>query len=88
MKQKGETQFEYLTRIVQNLEMEPGWIVDSLETTEAIIDYFELWDKYDTDFMEGIEEAIMLNGADRKPLEEFIAKHGLAWNISAVKPPK
>lgn len=73
-----ESAMEYLRRIVSNLDYEPESILDDLPSIPAIVEYFELFDTYGTDFMSGIEECI-LDGADPKPLADFIKKWELPW---------
>ena len=77
-KQHEESAYDYLVRIVQALEYESGNIVDSLPSPQSIVEYFELWGKYDTELMDGIIKEIDA-GADPKPLHEFIEKYFLLW---------
>ena len=78
--QESETVMEYLRRAVQNLNHEPESILDAMPCVEAILDYFDLWHAYDTDFLEGIVEGIN-EGDDPKALNEFIAKWKLPWRL-------
>lgn len=75
---KDEYAMEYLRRIVGNLGYEYESILSQLPSVQAIVDYFELFDVYDSDFFEGIEEAIA-EGSDPKPLHDFIDKYKLGW---------
>lgn len=80
---------EYLRRIVHNLGHETESLLDPLPSIPAVVDYFELFAKYDTDFMEGIVEAIEYDGADSKHLRDFIAKYNLPWTVpEPIKPDK
>lgn len=85
MRRKDETAFDYLDRITGWMKHEVASLVQDLPTTQAIIDYFELWSHpaYDTDFMQGIEAAIH-EGADPQPLRDFVAKHKLEWDLSWI----
>lgn len=76
----GETAMEYLRRVVGCVAHEPESLLDQLPTPAAIIDFFVLWDTYDTEYLAGVIECIEA-GADPAPYEEFVARHGLprAW---------
>jgi hypothetical protein len=80
MQHKDETAAEYLRRIASNLNYENESLLDVLPTVQAVIEYFELWSVYDTDFMQGILESIE-EGADPVPLENFVKKWNLSWTI-------
>ena len=71
---------EYLRRIVNAMSYEPEGLLDDLKTTEAIVDYFELWSTYGTEFLSGIHECIE-EGENPAPLVAFIAKHSLDWGV-------
>jgi hypothetical protein len=75
---KDETYLEFLSRVVSNLKMEGGWIVDELKSIDAILDFFDLWEIYDTDFLEGIVEAIQ-SGENPGPAIKFCKKHKIGW---------
>jgi hypothetical protein len=78
--QKGETAMEYLRRAVQNLNHEPESILDQLKSVDALLDYFDLWHKYGTDFWAGVLESITMGDNPRWALA-FVKKHKLskAW---------
>ena len=80
MKEKDETAYEYFIRINSALEYERTGLLDAIPSIEAIVEYFELWGKYDTEFMEGMLAEIEA-GADAKPLKDFIEKYQTGWNI-------
>ena len=52
---KDETAFDFLDRVVGWLKYENCEILETLPTTDAILDYAALWSTYDTDFLAGIE---------------------------------
>lgn len=80
MKHANETAMEYLRRAINNLDYEHETILDALPTNEAVIEYFELWTVYDTEFLSGIMECIE-DGADPKPLIDFTKKYNITWKI-------
>lgn len=80
MKMENETAYEYFIRIKSALEYERTGLLDALPSIEAIVEYFELWGKYDTEFMAGMLAEIEA-GANKKPLKDFIGKYQLGWNI-------
>lgn len=77
------TPMEQLRFIVNHLNKESEKILDTLPTTQAIIDYYNLWQTYDTDYLEGIEECIKM-GDSPQPLLDFINKHNLKWDVSWI----
>lgn len=81
MAPKNETPVEFLSRLGSALNYEYGNILDQLPSVEAVIDYFKLWDVYDTEFLAGIAEALE-EGDDPKPYLDFVAKYNLAWNTN------
>ncbi len=81
---KEETSMEYLRRVVNNMDMETESLLDALPSVNAVLEYFGLWETYDTDFMQGIEEGIE-EGDDPAPLKKFIAKHKLDWDTDWIK---
>lgn len=74
--QKDETPFEYLSRVVNGCNYETGGLLDRLKTVDAVLDYFDLWHTYDTDFWQGIIAAIS-EGDDPEPARAFVTKHKL-----------
>lgn len=80
MQHKQETAREYLRRIASNMDLEPCSLIDQLPTIASIVEYFELWDTYGADFLEGIHEAIA-EGDDPAPLEAFVAKYKLGADV-------
>ena len=84
---QDETAMEHLRRAVEWLNHEPESLLDDLPSVDAILDYFDLWTIYDTDFLQGVEEAIS-EGADPAPLLAFIKKYRLDrldWDIEAIQ---
>lgn len=79
----GETAMESLRRMVRALDYEYESILDDLPSVEAVVEYFALWDSYDTEFLSGIYEAIHA-GASVAPLLAFITKHSLTWCVPSV----
>lgn len=75
-----ETYMEYLRRIISHLDFEYEDILEDLPNIHAVVDYFELWDAYDTEYMEGVLDALEL-GANPKPYNDFVRKHKLPWKI-------
>ena len=82
MKQ-DETPIEFLRRAISNLDNEQDWLLQDLPSAQAVVDYFKLWDIYGTDLMVGIEEAIE-EGADPNPLQDFVKKYELDWNLAWI----
>lgn len=80
MKHKDESAFEYMSRIVNNCNYEPCSLLDDLPTIASVVDFFEIWSKYDTDLLEGVEDAIE-DGEDPKYYNDFVKKHNLPWCI-------
>lgn len=78
MRQKDESVVEYMRRVTHNLGFEYESILDDLPTIEALVEYFELWSKYDTEFLSGIQAAIE-EGADPMAYNEFLTKYQLQW---------
>lgn len=78
MKKPGESAIEYLNRVTDAMTYEYAHILDRLTTPMAVIEYFELWDTYDTEFFEGIIEAIH-DGANPAPALAFNNKHKTGW---------
>lgn len=76
---QDETSMEYLRRLVYNCDMETESLLDDLPSVQAVIDYFELWHTYDTDFLQGIVECIQ-EGDSPKPYVSFVKKYRLTWD--------
>lgn len=76
MKKQNENAIDYLRRMTYWLDNEEDSLLDSLPTIESIVNFFELWEIYDTDFASGIVEAIEL-GQDPKDWNDFIDKYKL-----------
>jgi hypothetical protein len=83
---KDETAMEYLKRIISALDWETTSLLDSLPSTEAIIEFYELWVTYDTDLWYGILEEIE-SGKDPNPTLDFIKKYKLpkGWRIDVQR---
>lgn len=75
-KKENETPIEMLRRMVSWMNHEPETLLEDLPTPEACIEYFALWQTYDTDFLEGILQCIE-EGESAKPLAQFIVKHNM-----------
>lgn len=82
LQQPDETAIEFARRVIGWLNHEEESLLDDLPSIQAVFDYAELWATYDTDLMVGIVEAIE-EGADPKPLADFIAKYNLDWTVPA-----
>ena len=85
MQHKHETAMEYMRRIVENLNYEPESILDSLPSVQAIVEYFELWDVYDTEYLSSILYGITEDDENPKPLQDFIEKWNLPWTIPGIR---
>lgn len=77
---EDETAMEYLRRLVNNMSFESESELDCLPNVEAVLEYFDLWKIYDTDFLEGIVTSIE-DGANPEPYNAFVQKWDLGWNI-------
>lgn len=80
MKRADESAFEYMRRVVHNCDFETCDLLDQLPTVAAVIDFYELWGEYGTEFWAGILECIA-EGDSPEPAIAFIRKHKLpkAW---------
>lgn len=72
----GESAFEYLKRVVNNLDYETCSMTYSLPSVEAVLDFFDLWRQYGTDLWEGVMECIA-EGDDAEPAIQFARKYKL-----------
>jgi len=79
MQHDDETAIEYLRRVVNNLNFETESFLTDLPSIDAILDYFDLWQTYDTDLLTGIIAAVEA-GQDAAPYNSFIAKYNLPWS--------
>jgi hypothetical protein len=79
--QEGETAMEYLRRCVGWCDHESAAMLDELPSVEAIIDFFDLWHEYDTDFWSGVLECIA-DGESSLAARSFVEKHSLppSWS--------
>lgn len=77
---RDEKPMTYLRRLVKAMDYERESILDALPNIHAVIDYFKLWDTYDTEYLEGIAEMIA-DGADPEPMRKFIKKYKLPWTM-------
>jgi hypothetical protein len=80
MKHPNESAADYMRRIVANINSEQEDLLDDLPSIAAIVEFFELWSRYNTDYLEGILECIA-DGDSPKPLHHFIRKYNLSWKI-------
>lgn len=76
----GTTAIEDLRSTVASLDYEWEWVLQSIPTIPALLEYRALWDTYGTEYLNGIIEEIR-GGADPKPLHRFMRKHGLKWEV-------
>lgn len=74
--QKDETPMEYLSRAIGHLGYESCNLLDTLPTVEAVLDFFDLWYVYGTDYWAGVLECIA-EGESPKAARAFIKKHKL-----------
>lgn len=81
MQQQNEPAIEYMRRIVSSCNYELEGILYDLPSIEAIVEYFELQSQYDTEFQEGIMEAIA-NGDDPSAYNAFLEKWNLPWTTA------
>lgn len=85
MKQRDdELAIDFVRRVIGWLDCEQESLLQDLPSVEAVFEYAALWSTYDTDLMVGIEEMIEHHGADPKPLQDFIKKHGLNWDTDWI----
>jgi hypothetical protein len=75
-----ELPIEYLRRLIQNVNYEPETLLQDLPSVQAIVEFFDLWEIYGTDFLAGIIECIE-DGDDPKPYLKFVKKYKLPWQI-------
>lgn len=80
MQKPDEYAIEYLRRVVSNLNFEQETELQDLPTIQACVEYFELWDKYDTDLLQGVIENIEA-GEDAVFYNNFVNKWELPWNL-------
>lgn len=78
---KDETAIEYLRRAVSNCDYEAESLLEQLTSTDAVLDFFDLWHEYDTDFWSGILECIAEGDSPAKA-RAFVRKHRLpkSWS--------
>lgn len=81
---KNESPFEYVERLVSAMEWETGFILDQFKTLDCLLDYFDLWYDYDTEYWSGILECIA-EGDDPKPALDFIKKYKLKELANDIK---
>lgn len=74
-----ESAMEFLRRVVSNCDHEYENYLDDLPSVEAVLDFFDLWHTYDTDFWAGVLECIS-EGDDPEPARAFIRK----WKLGRV----
>ena len=68
-----ETAMEYLRRIVGWVNYEEEWMLDQLPSVDAVVEFFEVWQAYGTDFWAGVLECIA-EGDDPEPARAFVRK--------------
>jgi hypothetical protein len=80
MQHANETAAEYIRRIMSWLDRENELLLDDLPSIDALVEFFELWSKYDTDFWDGICECIA-EGDDPAQARAFLRKYKLNWEL-------
>lgn len=75
-----ESAAEYLRRVVNNINYESEGMLEQLPCVEAVLDFFDLWAAYDTDFWGGCMECIA-DGDSPAKARAFVRKWklGKAW---------
>ena len=73
---KDETVMEYLRRAIGWLDREEESLLEDLPSVEAILEFFGLWEEYDTDFAQGCVDAIN-EGDDPTAWNDFVEKYKL-----------
>lgn len=78
---KDESTMDYLRRVVSNCNYETESLLDDLKSVDAVLDFFDLWNAYGTDFWSGILECIAEGDSPRKATA-FIRKYHLpkSWS--------
>jgi hypothetical protein len=81
-----ETAMQELRRMVNVLNFHDESLLDELPTMAACVEFAVLVTKtYGVDDLSGVEEVILENGSDPKPLVDFVKKHKLPWNTAWTK---
>jgi hypothetical protein len=78
MKKTDETAVEYLRRAIHEVSYEREYLLEKLPTTESVLEFFELWDLYNTEFLDGCLASVAA-GRDAYPLLRFNRKYKLGW---------
>ena len=73
---EDESAVEYLRRVISNCNYENEGMLEQFPCVEAVLDFFDLWAAYDTDFWSGIIECIA-EGDDPEKARAFVRK----WNL-------
>lgn len=73
-----ESAIDYLRRMISWINYEQETVLLTLPSVEAVLDYFDLWQTYDTEFLTGIYEAVAA-GQSPEPYNAFVRKHALSW---------
>lgn len=79
-KRDNETAIEFMRRMLAWLDTEEESLLSALPSTQAVLDYAELWAVYDTELLTGILDTIR-EGADPAALFAFIEKYKLNWTV-------
>jgi hypothetical protein len=79
---EDESAMEYLRRVVSVCDCESEGVLGHLKTVDAVLDFFDLWHTYDTEFWDGVLDSIR-DGANPEPAEAFVSRHqlGEAWRL-------
>ena len=77
-----ESAIEFLSRVVSWCAYETTSLLDDLKSVEAVLDFFDLWSDYDTDFWSGILECIA-DGDSPAKARAFVRKYRLPKSWSA-----
>jgi hypothetical protein len=80
---ENESSIEWLRRAIGNCDYEHDAVLAMLPSTEAVLEFFELWHTYDTDLWDGIIEQIQ-GGEDASEALRFCAKYGLSDMMADV----
>jgi len=72
----NETAMEYLRRVVGNCDHEMEDLLFDLPSVEAILDFYDLWHAYDTDFWSGVLDCIAEGDSPAKA-RAFVRKYKL-----------
>lgn len=82
MKRDDETMMEYVRRAVSWLDHNNEGCLGELPTVHSIFELFDLIsDTYDVSLLDEVYAEIVEGNADAQPMEDFINKYDLTWNM-------